>query len=170
MTNEPMSANCPKEAETGVLTDRNQSPCIHVERSIALAAGADAVWAVVGDLADTTITEGLAERVEVDGRGAGAIRRFFLPGGICIAERIESHDPAARNYTYRIVDYGPLPFADYLGCASVTPAGANGALLSWTATASALDGAEDAARTMIEANVDHALSALARRFGAVAAP
>jgi hypothetical protein len=142
---------------------------IRVERSVTLTAGPDAVWAVVGDLADTTITEGLAERVDVEGDGTGALRRFFLPGGISIAERIERYDPAARSYTYRIVDYGPLPFTDYLGSARVT-AGVDGAILSWSATAEPHDGADDVARTMIEANVDHALSALARRFGAAATP
>jgi len=138
---------------------------IHIERSVTLTAGADAVWAVVGDLANTMITEGLAERVEVEGSGAGAVRRFFLPGGISIAERIETFDAAGRSYTYRIFDYGPLPFADYLGRAQVLPDGPDTALLSWSAIAAPLDGADDVARTMIEANLDHALSALARHFG-----
>ncbi len=138
---------------------------IHVERSVTLAADADTVWAVVGDLADTTITEGLAERVEVDGSGAGAVRRFFLPGGISIAERIERFEPGERSYAYRIFDYGPLPFTDYLGRAQVVAAGPDGALLTWSAAAAPLDGAGDVARAMIEANIDHALSALARRFG-----
>jgi hypothetical protein len=138
---------------------------IHIERSVTLTAGADAVWAVVGDLADTTITKGLAEHVEVEGRGAGAVRRFFLPGGISIAERVEAFDTAGRSYAYRIFDYGPLPFSDYLGSARVTAAGNDGALLFWSATAEPLDGADDVARTMIEANLDHALSALARHFG-----
>lgn len=146
------------------IADRSRSH-IHVERSVALDASADAVWAVVGDLADTLITEGLAERVVVEGSGAGAVRRFFLPGGISIAERIETFEPAARSYTYRIFDYGPLPFADYLGHAQVLPDGPDAALLSWSAIAAPLDGTDDVARTMIEANLDHALSALARHFG-----
>lgn len=146
------------------IADRSRSH-IHVERSIALGASADAVWAVVGDLANSLITEGLAERVVVEGSGAGAVRRFFLPGGISIAERIETFDPAERSYAYRIFDYGPLPFIDYLGRAQVLPDGPDAALLSWSATAAPRDGADDGARTMIEANLDHALSALARHFG-----
>jgi hypothetical protein len=145
-------------------TDQSRSH-IHVERSVTLAASADAVWAVVGDLTDTTITEGLAEHVVVEGSGAGAVRRFFLPGGISIAERIEAFDPAGRSYAYRIFDYGPLPFTDYLGRALVLPDGPDAARLSWSATATPLDGADDVARTMIDANIDHALSALARHFG-----
>ncbi|MBY8824244.1 SRPBCC family protein [Sphingomonas colocasiae] len=138
---------------------------IHIDRAVTLAADADAIWAVVGDLADTTITEGLAERVEVDGDGVGAVRRFFLPGGVSIAERVERFDSTDRSYTYRIFDFGPLPFTDYLGFARVVPAGPGSALLSWSATARPFDGADEAARAMIAANIDHALSALARRFG-----
>ncbi|MGV3479113.1 MAG: SRPBCC family protein [Sphingobium sp.] len=141
---------------------------VHVERSVTLAADADTVWAVVGDLADTTITEGLAERVEVEGNGLGATRRFFLPGGIDIAERIEAFSPIDRSYAYRIFDFGPLPFTDYIGSARVVPTGSDSALLSWSAAAQPVDGAEDTARAMIAANIDHALSALSGRFGTAA--
>jgi hypothetical protein len=146
------------------IADQSRSP-LHVERSVALAASADAVWAVVGDLTDTTITEGLAERVIVEGSGAGAVRRFFLPGGIERLDPFGDADPAGRSYAYRIFDYGPLPFTDYLGRAVVIPDGPYTARLSWSATATPLDGADDGARTMIDANIHHALSALARHFG-----
>jgi hypothetical protein len=138
---------------------------IHVERAVRLASPADVVWAIVGNLADATISEGLVERVEVDGAGVGAVRRFHLPGGLVLSERIDHYDAAERCYVYRIIDHGPLPFTRYLGCAQILAAGPDASVATWLAMAQAIDGEEETARAMIEANLDHALSALRRRFG-----
>ncbi|MDT9599145.1 SRPBCC family protein [Sphingosinicella rhizophila] len=138
---------------------------LHVERAARLASPADLVWATVGNLADGTIGEGLIERVEVTGEGAGAIRRFHLPGGLSLTERIEHHDPAERCYVYRMIDHGPLPFTRYLGCAQVLAAGPDAAVISWLAMAQPIDGEAEAAQATIEANLDHVMAALKRRFG-----
>lgn len=136
--------------------------------TVRIAAAADAVWAVVGDLASLVPGGGMVERIDVDGRGAGAIRTFHLPGGARVVERIESHNPVLRHYSYRILDSGPLPFADYVGAAQVYADGPDGCILTWSADAAPAGIDPDALRAMVEANLDGALQAVAAHFRPVA--
>ena len=86
-----------------------------------IAADADTVWALIGDLRNMAIMEGLVERLEVEGDGEGAVRRLILPDGGIVTEAIERYDSEARSYGYRILDPGALPFRDYTGAARVMP-------------------------------------------------
>ena len=52
-----------------------------------------------------------------------------MPDGGRIVERIESADPEARSYTYRIDD-SPLPLASYRSTMTVSPAG-SGSKVEW---------------------------------------
>ena len=131
---------------------------------VRIPATADAVWAVVGDLASLVPGGGMVERIDVDGEGAGAIRTFHLPGGARVVERIESHDPACRLYSYRILDSGPLPFADYVGAAVVTADGPGACLLSWSADVAPAGVDAATLRAMVEANLNGALQAVAACF------
>lgn len=48
----------------------------------------------------------------------GAVRSLWLsdaPGAEAIRERIESFDERARAYTYRVFEFGPVPFKAYAG-------------------------------------------------------
>lgn len=132
--------------------------------SIRIAAPADAVWAVVGDLASLVPGGGMVERAVVKGEGVGAIRTFHLPGDARVVERIESHNPAQRRYTYRIIDSGPLPFTDYVGAAEITPDGPGACRLAWSAdfAAEGMDGG--AVRAMVDANLNGALQAVSTHF------
>jgi hypothetical protein len=132
--------------------------------TVRIGATADAVWAVVGDLASLVPGGGMVERIDVDGEGAGAVRTFHLPGGATVVERIESHDPKARRYSYRILDFGPLPFADYAGAAEVSEDGPDACILAWSAdtTPAGVDAAM--LRTIVEANLSGALQAVAAHF------
>jgi carbon monoxide dehydrogenase subunit G len=137
---------------------------LRCSESVRIAASADAVWAVVGDLASLVPGGGMVERADVEGEGAGAIRTFHLPGGAQVVERIESHDPPQRRYTYRIVDSGPLPFTDYVGAAEVTVDGPRLCLLSWSAEFAAEGKNGAALRAMVEANLNGALRSVAAHF------
>lgn len=139
---------------------------VNCHRASVLPVSADEAWQVVGDVGSQVMTEGLVERVSVEGSGAGALRTYHLPGGGAIVERIEEHDPSERRYVYRIIDAGPMPMARYLGLAQLMPAGPGRSILSWSAMADPLDGDVEGLRAMLEANLSHAVTALASHFGA----
>lgn len=145
--------------------DSHAAPArLQCSHTVRIPATADAVWAVVGDLASLVPGGGMVERIDVDGEGAGAIRTFHLPGGARVVERIESHDPARRLYSYRILDSGPLPFADYVGTAEVKADGPGACLLSWSADVAPAGVDAATLRAMVEANLHGALQAVAACF------
>lgn len=139
---------------------------VQCRRAIRLDVPADAAWAVVGDIGSLVPGGGMIARVEVEGAGAGAIRTFHLPGGARIVERIEEHDPLLRRYVYRIVDGGPLDCVDYLGLAQVVPAGTQACILSWAAMANPVTADAGSLRTMLDANLGHAVQAVADHLSA----
>ena len=143
----------------------DQTPTrIQCRETVRIGASADKVWAVVGDLASLVPGGGMVERIDVAGEGAGAIRTFHLPGDATVTERIEHHDPAARRYSYRILDFGPLPFADYLGAAEVRADGPDACILAWSADAAPAGVDAAMLRTIVEANLNGALQAVAAHF------
>ncbi len=146
------------------MTDEANAARVQCRDTVRIAATADAVWAVVGDLASLIPGGGMVERIDVAGEGAGAIRTFHLPGGATVVERIESHDPAARLYSYRILDSGPLPFADYIGAAEVTADGSDHCMLAWSADAAPAGVDPATLRAIVEANLSGALQAVAAHF------
>jgi hypothetical protein len=106
------------------------------EAEQTLAASADRVWALLSDLANPEVAAGFV-RVTVEGSGRGAVRTLVLApeqGGGVVIERIEAFEPAARSYRYRVLEPGPLPFADYAGQLGVVPANDAEALLTYRAT------------------------------------
>ena len=137
---------------------------LQCSETVRIAAAADAVWAVVGDLASLVPGGGMVERIDLAGEGAGAIRTFHLPGGATVVERIESHDPAHRRYSYRILDSGPLPFAYYVGAAEVNADGPEACILSWSADAAPAGVDVGTLRAMVEANLNGVLQAVAAHF------
>lgn len=134
---------------------------VNCHRAVRIAATADAVWAVVGDIGSLVPGGGIVDRIDIEGAAVGAIRTFHLPGGMRLVERIEAYDPVLRRYVYRIIDCGPLDCAQYLGAAEVTPAGPDACILSWSAMANPAGAGAEALRAMIEANLDGALGAVA---------
>ncbi len=97
-----------------------------VEIARRIAAPAEKVWEFTGDFAGTVLTRGYVARVETSGRGIGALRTYHLDpaiGGGIVVERLVELDNVERIIAYDMVDYGPLPWADYRGRIQVTPAG-----------------------------------------------
>lgn len=97
-----------------------------VEVARRIEAPADRVWAFVGDFAGDVLTRGYVARVETVGTGIGARRTYHLEaaiGGSSVVERLIELNEAERTIAYDMVDYGPLPWADYGGRITVTPAG-----------------------------------------------
>lgn len=98
-----------------------------VEVARRIEAPTEKVWALAGDFGGTVLTRGYVDRVETSGEGIGALRTFHLDpaiGGGTVVERLIELDHAECVIAYDMVDYGPLPWADYGGRIKVTPAGA----------------------------------------------
>jgi hypothetical protein len=97
-----------------------------VEVARRIAAPAEGVWAFVGDFHGDVLTKGYVARVQSSGSGLGALRTYHLDpaiGGGAVVERLVELDQHERVIGYDMVDYGPLPWADYSGRIKVTPAG-----------------------------------------------
>jgi Polyketide cyclase / dehydrase and lipid transport len=138
-----MSASLRDQFERGVM-------CRHAVR---LGADADAVWRLIGDIGSVAIAEGFIERIDVTGSGAGAVRTLHLRDGSIVRERIEEYSAADRYYVYRGLDPGPFDFTHYLAMASVVTAGPGQCILSWTTTATAVDGKDAEIRALLDGNI-----------------
>lgn len=98
----------------------------YVTVACRIEAPADKVWAFVGDFTGEILTRGYAAGVEASGTGIGALRTYHLDpaiGGGSVIERLVELNAAERTIAYDMVDYGPIPWADYAGRIKVTPAG-----------------------------------------------
>jgi hypothetical protein len=124
--------------------------CRHAVR---LAADADAVWSVVGNVGDVRVAEEFIERIDVLGSGVGAVRTLHVKGGLRITERIEEYSNEDRYYVYRVLDPGALDFTHYFAVASVQPAGPGQSILMWITTATAVDGKEAEMHALLDANI-----------------
>jgi hypothetical protein len=121
----------------------------NAELSMRFAASADRVWsALTGAELIPVLLETYAANIEIDGGapGAGAILVTTLRKGGTVREKIESIDNEERVMKYRVLDAGPLPYANYRGEARVQPAGPNGAVVSFQCSFVPVDLSEDDAR------------------------
>lgn len=134
---------------------------IRVERAIRIAAPATLAWEVLGDFAAADLAGGICKRITVEGAGVGAVRTMVLEdrfGGGYVRERLESFDPVDRFMSYRMIDSGPVPFADYVGTIRVTPAGPDACVAVMTSAFVPVEIDEEAARQMSISNIETALA------------
>jgi carbon monoxide dehydrogenase subunit G len=90
------------------------------------------VWPVVSDFAGITRFMPGLEKVEVQGKGIGAVRTVTVAGGNKIQERLESFDPKARSFSYSILP-GAMPVQNYLATVELADAGAGRSRIRWSA-------------------------------------
>ncbi len=96
-------------------------------------APADDLWKQLGDFAGIKVG-GPIEAVSFEGEGAGMVRTMTLANGD-IVERLEHHDPAARTFTYAIINEdGPLPFSNYSATVNIADNGDGTSTVDWTGT------------------------------------
>lgn len=96
-----------------------------------IEAGADAVWALLGDFGGVQRFSRGIEGCEVEGEGVGAVRTLRMAGGLEIRERLEALDEAGRTLRYSIVGESPLPVDDYLATIRVVEEG-DGCRVEWS--------------------------------------
>lgn len=130
-------------------------------RVTELAAGADEVWAVVGDFNGLPEWLPPIERSELED---GGVRRLTLRDGGEVVERLESHDDAGRSYSYRILESG-LPVRDYRATVAVHER-PDGCEVEWQSTFEPEGASEEDAVAVIDGIYDTGLAALRERFGA----
>jgi hypothetical protein len=121
----------------------------YAELSMRFAASADRVWSALnGAELIPILLATYAEDIQMDGGapGAGATLVTKLRRGGTVRELIESLDNDERCMKYRVLDAGPLPYANYRGEARVQPSGADGAVVSFQCNFVPVDLSEAEAR------------------------
>ena len=100
-----------------------------VERSEQFEVPADEMWQRIGGFQrlDTWHPGIAASSAEQD----GAVRRLALGDGNEVVERLVAETD--RSYTYRIIEPGPLPVADYEATISVRDGEGGGCVVDWEA-------------------------------------
>jgi uncharacterized protein YndB with AHSA1/START domain len=129
-----------------------------LRKTIAIDAPADAVWAVLGDLAATPewLPGTVAARME------GSTRICTTADGNAIREEISDYSPERRAYTYRHLAV-PLPVRDSTGTFTVAAEGA-GSVVVLDARFEALDPEMEAEiEGMFGGALEQALESLRRR-------
>lgn len=94
-----------------------------------LEASADLVWAEIQDFGTTRAWLPAAKVVDIQGTGAGAVRRVQIQENI-IEERCETHDPVARRFSYRLLSDVP-EIRDYEAVVEVEALSDGGSALTW---------------------------------------
>lgn len=98
-----------------------------------VAAPVDAVWEHIAKF-DAIQAGGPIESVAYDGEGVGMTRTLGMGGGQ-VVERLELHNPAARRFTYAILnDDSPLPFTGYEATVQLGDNGDGTTTVIWTGT------------------------------------
>ena len=138
----------------------------HVEQE--LPASADKVWSLIQDFtdlsawapSDMSLTRG-------EGAGQGALRWLETAQGSMV-ERCETHDPAARTFSYSVTE-GPENLKRYLATVSLRPAGDERCTITWGCDFE-LEGVPEAAAVQLMESVyrDRFIAKLAESLAASA--
>jgi hypothetical protein len=135
-----------------------------VTREVRLSAPAGEIWALVGGFNDLPKWHPAVLSSQDDG---ATIRHLVIVGRIRLAERLLSHDDAARTYRYTIAD-GPLPVEGYVSTVTVVDNGDGTCTVCWSARFEPAGAPAEVAVEAIEGIYDSGLNSLADRFGRAA--
>ena len=104
------------------------------ELAMRFPVSADKLWsALTGPCMLQVMLDSYAASVDVEGEnfGAGAVLVTTLRSGGVVREKIESIDGADRCMKYRVLDAGPLPYAQYRGEARIQSGGPEASVASF---------------------------------------
>lgn len=142
-----------------------------VQVSESIAAPAAKVWELVRDFGGVAKWGGPAlQGCTVEGSGVGAIRRFALPGGAALAERLETCDDAARSLSYSIVGESPIPVRGYLSTIRIVEQGAQACRVDWSSTFEPAGVPAEQAQAMIRGVYSGGIAGLRKALGVKKAP
>ncbi|MEU7894478.1 SRPBCC family protein [Nonomuraea sp. NPDC049152] len=110
-----------------------------------VGSGPEKVWALLRDfnglgawhpaMPPSVIEEGCGPE-EI-----GAVRRFVIPDGSVVRERLTAFSDADRSYSYTVEETA-LPLSDYRATLAVSPADSGGATITWSVSFSCAPEAE----------------------------
>ena len=127
-----------------------------VERSKQFDVSAEEMWRRIGDFHGLAAWHpGVAGSTPQEG---GEVRELALRDGDKVVERRVAQTD--RSYTYRILDPGPLPVADYEATIAVRGGEAGGSVVDWRATFTPAGASETDAVEVIGGIFDGGLAAL----------
>lgn len=116
-----------------------------------VGAAAHAVFKDISDFGGADRFD-VVETCTVEGSGVGAVRTIALANNMGnVVERLESYDPSARSFSYRIInDDCPLPVDGYVATVRVLEDGPNACTVEWTGVFQPKGAPEEAVRPIIE--------------------
>jgi hypothetical protein len=134
-----------------------------VTRTLDLPVGAGEAWALLGDFNGLPNWAGGVERSELSNNGKR--RTLFLKMGGTVVEDLIEYDPAARRYSYSIVE-SAVPVSRHKATMRVVERGPSQSSVHWSCEFEPKPGVELAVVTGIfSAIFDGSLKSLAARFG-----
>jgi hypothetical protein len=137
-----------------------------VQVSESIAAPAAKVWELVRDFGGVAKWGGPAlQSCTVEGSGIGAVRRFALPGGMAIAERLEAFDDAGRSLSYAIVEKSPIPVRNYLSTIRIAEQGAQACRVDWSSSFEPDGTSPEQAQAMIRGVYTAGIAGLRKALG-----
>ncbi len=104
------------------------SACVSEE----LPASASTVWSLIEDFGDLGAWAPKALVTHIEGTGKGATREVNTEAGI-YKERCEAHDPAARSFSYRLLE-SPHGFTDYVAVVTLGVLEGDRCSIEWKGT------------------------------------
>lgn len=104
---------------------------MEVSAKVRVPARAQTVWRTVGDFTGLAGWHPVVAETQME--NGGQQRRVKLVDGSELAEVLVSHDDSGTQYTYRIVEPGPLPVRDYEATLAVRESTDGGCEVSWSA-------------------------------------
>lgn len=138
-----------------------------VTREVRLKATAGEIWALIGGFNDLPNWHPAVLSSDLSQDDGATIRHLVIVGRIRLAERLLSHDDAARTYRYTIAD-GPLPVEGYVSNVTVADPGDGTCTVRWSARFEPAGAPAEVAAEAIEGIYDSGLNSLADRFGRAA--
>lgn len=131
-----------------------------LERSVALAASAEDVWALVGSFGDLDTWHPWVPNCTL---GKDGITRTIDLGPMSAVEVLKDEGPLHHSYT---VTKGPMPITDYLATWTAAPTD-GGCTLTVVATFTPVGVSDDDAGKMLSGFFKTAFKVLGERFGEV---
>jgi len=133
--------------------------------STKLPVSADMVWSTIGNFSAIANWHPAIEKSVETKEGGKTERQLSLAGGVgTVVERLETHDDAARSYSYSVVS-GPLPVSDYTAMIKVSPDGPMGCTVEWSSDFEAKGMAEPDAVAAIRQVYEAGFENLRKMFG-----
>jgi len=136
-----------------------------VRETISLNAAPTEIWSVIGDFDSLDSWHPAVDASETVQDATAKVRHLTLGDGSKIVERLDSQDDDVRNYSYTILDAGPLPVRNYQSTLEVSGDGSV-STVTWSSEFEPHKASEADAQAAISGVYTGGFAALIEKFGA----